>query len=241
MLGAISIGTVSSGRHLVGLVFLASVLGGCGSIAEERTPALPSTGPALVAATSSPPSLPGPRLTPPEPALSPILTRAEWRARPALPGLIAQRPRSIVIHNTDVRRNFARSLAEKLRGLQSFSQTAQSGSGPRRDAWPDIPYHYYIDANGQLGEGREVLFRGDSNTRYDLDGHIQVVMEGHFDTETPSPAQLERLTSVLIALQARWQIPKSAIRVHNDLASTTCPGKNLKAAVYGDILPKLPR
>ncbi len=174
-------------------------------------------------------------------SLSPILSRAQWGARPALPGLVPHKPRSIVIHNTDVKRNFVRSLTEKLRNLQSFSQTAQTGSGPKRDAWPDIPYHYYIDANGQLGEGREVLFRGDSNTRYDLNGHIQVVMEGQFDSEMPSAAQLERLTAVLIALQSRWQIPKSAIRVHNDLAPTTCPGKNLKAAVYGDILPKLPR
>jgi N-acetylmuramoyl-L-alanine amidase len=223
------------------LLVLAATLAGCGATdaTSDRSAASVS---GLVLAASPQPAASGPRIAPVSTAsISPILTREQWGAKPALPGLIAHQPRSIVIHNTDVKRNFARSLTEKLRNLQAFSQSPQTGSGPKRDAWPDIPYHYYIDANGQLGEGREVLFRGDSNTRYALDGHIQVVLEGQFDTETPSAAQLERLTTLLIALQARWQVPKSAIRVHNDLAPTTCPGKTLKAALYGDILPKLPK
>jgi hypothetical protein len=233
-------------RPLIIVVFAALALTAC----SAEPPALRAgdSVPQFALATPAPASQPAP---PPaaEPVmpvaatgagLPPILTRPQWNARPPLPGMIAQRPRSIVIHNTAVKRNFARSLAEKLRNLQSFSQTPQTGSGPKRDAWPDIPYHYYIDARGNLGEGREVAFRGDSNTRYSLDGHIQVVVEGDFDTETPSAEQIGRLTDLIVALQKKYGVPKTAIKVHNDLAPTTCPGKSLKAIVYNDILPKLP-
>ena len=142
------------------------------------------------------------------------------------PGL-PHTPRSIGVHNTAVRRNPKATLERKLQGLQAFSQrTAQMGKGTK-PVWPDVPYHFYIDAAGKVGEARDPNFMGDSNTKYNLDGHVQVVVEGDFEQERPDESQLKALGDVLLWLSLRWNVPVERISTHKDNAPTTCPGRNL--------------
>ena len=157
-----------------------------------------------------------------------ILERAAWGARaPVLP-MKPHTPERITIHHTGVRSNAQRTLEQKLRGLQLFSQREDSlAGGARKPAWPDIPYHYYIDIAGQIAEARDVRFVGDTNTSYDPTGHILVVVEGNFQEEHPTPAQLESLRRTVQWLAAEWRIPAAAIRSHKDYAQTECPGVNL--------------
>lgn len=156
-----------------------------------------------------------------------IMSRAEWKAKPATAGLIPQSPSSIVVHHTGVAQNSKIGLDRKLQNLQSFSQSRAPVGSRMKPPWPDIPYHFYIDMAGRIGEARAPGYRGDSNTRYDLDGHIQVVVEGDFEKEKPSKAQLEALANTLLWLSARWNIPVERIATHKDKAETDCPGLHL--------------
>jgi hypothetical protein len=141
-------------------------------------------------------------------------------------------PYSIIIHHTGVKQNTRLGLQEKLRGLQNFSQAPRKmADGRTLPAWPDLPYHFYIGADGTIAEGRDVLFAGDTNTKYDTTGHIQVVLEGNFDIEHPSEPQIAALKRVLSWQAEIWRVPASAISVHQDHASTKCPGKNLAAII----------
>jgi hypothetical protein len=81
----------------------------------------------------------------------------------------------IVVHHTGVVQNSTLPLAAKLRNLQAFSQREEALAGLKKHAWPDLPYHFYIDWTGAVAEGRDLLFEGDSNTRYQQWGHVQVV------------------------------------------------------------------
>ena len=164
----------------------------------------------------------------------PLLDRTAWGARPALQGMRPHKPYSIIVHHTAVRQNPKQSLAAKLRGLQSFSQAQRNMSDGRSlPPWPDLPYHYYIGADGTVGEGRDVNFAGDTNTKYDTTGHVQVVLEGNFEIEEPTAEQIEALKRVLVWQATRWKVPISMISVHRDHASTACPGKHMIALLPG--------
>jgi hypothetical protein len=162
----------------------------------------------------------------------PLVTREQWKARAPLPGMKPQRPAGIIVHHTAVRSNPKYPLETKLRNLQSFSQNASKEQ--KRGAWGDVPYHFYIDMTGRIGEARDVRYAGDSNTRYNTVGFIQVVVEGDFEKETPGAAPLRALERLLATLSLAWNVPVQKITVHKDHASTTCPGRNLLA-----VLPKV--
>jgi hypothetical protein len=161
----------------------------------------------------------------------PVLTRAAWGAAPAKNGMVPHTPAVITVHHTGTPAAPGRSTADKIRALQAFSQRADTlGDGTPKVAWADVPYHYYIGTDGLVAEGRDVRFEGDTNTRYDLTGHIQVVVEGNFEETEPTPEQLASLEGLVVALAREWGIPADAIAGHGDRAvgQTVCPGKNLK-------------
>ena len=150
-----------------------------------------------------------------------ILARPEWGAKPAIEArMIAQTPLEIVIHHTGMPKKAKLSLEKKLRGLQNYSL------GEKR--WGDVPYHFYIDAQGRIGEGRSLAFAGDTNTKYDVRNRIQLVVEGNFEQETPGEAQLVPLRELVAWLRAKYAIAGAKVVGHGDLAQTDCPGKSLK-------------
>jgi hypothetical protein len=97
-----------------------------------------------------------------------------------------------------------------------------------------VPYHFYVDVSGQIAEGRDVRFAGDTNTGYDTSGYIQIAIEGDFEKEKPDLAQLNALRRLLVWILVSHNLASETISVHKDHAPTDCPGKNLLT-----VLPKL--
>lgn len=158
-----------------------------------------------------------------------IVSRQSWRAKPAV--VKRMRPHKvsgIMIHHTSVRQQPKISLERKMRGLQGFSMRPGKVGRRKKPSWGDVPYHYYIGVSGRTAEGRSLSYAGDTNTRYNTSGWIQVVLEGDFKTDHPKPRQLAALRSLIATLKKTYGIPGSKISGHNDHASTDCPGPNLK-------------
>lgn len=163
-------------------------------------------------------------------AAPPLLTRADWQAKPPVAEMKRHTPTRITIHHTATKQKPDRKLADKLRALQEFSQKeGKLGSGKAKPAWPDVPYHYYVDCSGAIGEGRVVECVGDTNTEYDPTGHALVVLEGNFEEEEMTPAQLESLRQITVWLAKQWKVPPEEIKGHKDFARTACPGRRLHA------------
>lgn len=173
----------------------------------------------------------GPRRPPPlVPASVAFVSRARWGARPAVGPMRTHVPRRITIHHTATAQAPARAAGEKLRALQQFSQRNDSlANGRAKPAWPDVPYHFYVAADGVVAEGREWRYVGDSNTPYDPSGHLLVVVEGNFETETLSDAQRRSLEALVPTLALRFGITPERLGAHRDFAETRCPGANLMA------------
>lgn len=159
-----------------------------------------------------------------------ILSRADWGAKPPVAAMKAHQPSRITIHHTATLQKPDRSLKEKMQALQKFSQNPGTlGNGKTKPAWPDVPYHFYIDCHGGIAEGRDVNAVGDTNTEYDPTGHVLVVLEGNFEEEQITDAQWTTLVKTVSWLAARYQVPASEMQGHKDYAQTLCPGKKLEA------------
>ncbi len=161
--------------------------------------------------------------------------RAAWGAHaPVLP-MKEHLPVRLTIHHTGTQMRFDRTLEAKIKALQQFSQREDSlASGRKKPAWADVPYHYYISVDGRVAEGREWKYVGDSNTPYDPTGHLLVVIEGSFDTDTLTTAQRKTVELFVPALAKHFHIPATRLASHKDFAETSCPGRN----VYRE-LPRL--
>ncbi len=90
--------------------------------------------------------------------------------------------------------------------------------------WPDLAYHYLIDANGNVYEGRPVDAVGDTGTEYDPTGHFLVCCEGNFDEQEPSKSQIESLADLLAWGADTFGVGVDTVAGHRDYAATSCPG-----------------
>ena len=101
--------------------------------------------------------------------------------------------------------------------------------------WGDLAYHYIIGIDGTVSEGRDVTYRGDTGTKYNPDRLFLVVLEGNFEKQDPTAAQLESLRLLLAWASPEFGIPLSTIGGHRDYAATACPGTNLYRYIVTDL------
>lgn len=166
-----------------------------------------------------------------------VVSRADWGGPPPVLPMIPQVPRALTVHHTAGTQRPDRPAAETLQALYDFSVSADTlGDGRPKRPWADVPYHFYIAPDGSILEARDVAFEGDTNTRYDLSGHVLVVVEGNFEEETPTDAQVASLLALSEALAAQWGFGPEAVGGHADRApgQTVCPGDALEARL-GDV------
>jgi hypothetical protein len=168
-----------------------------------------------------------------------VIGREGWSAKPALPGLKTHKVTGIILHHTGERQNARATIETKMRNLQAFSQRPGRVSATyTKPAWPDVPYHFYVDMHGGIAAGRDPQFAGDTNTGYDPSGFIQVVIEGDFEREEPSRHQVDATRSLLVWLTLRSNLTPDRISTHRDHTQTACPGRNF-ARVFPTLLEQV--
>ncbi|MDA7426281.1 peptidoglycan recognition protein family protein [Thalassococcus lentus] len=163
----------------------------------------------------------------------PIENRATGSRRVAAENAMPKRgeARYLTVHHT-ARTASAKPLAQNLKSFQRqmFSYRIDYGNGTEKQIFlGDLPYHFFISADGSIGEGRELRYAAYSNTTYStpISQHITVVLDGNFERSEPTQEQLNALIALLDELSARFDIPLENIGGHRDVAQTLCPGKLL--------------
>ncbi|MBT8399337.1 MAG: peptidoglycan recognition protein family protein [Rhodothermia bacterium] len=112
------------------------------------------------------------------------------------------------------------NVPEKLRELQLWSEDNRN--------WWDVPYHFLIGLDGTIYEGRDYRFRGETNTRYDVNGHLLISVLGNYELQEPTPEQVEAIADLMAWGVAEFNVPLDRIYGHSDLAETSCPGQHLR-------------
>ena len=107
-----------------------------------------------------------------------------------------------------------------LRKLQTWSRQTRK--------WQDIPYHYVVAPDGQVYAARPPELAGETNTEYNPDGHLLVMLLGNFEVQQPTRAQWDGTVRLLVHLLRTHSMPPAALGVHRDYSTeTVCPGENL--------------
>jgi len=141
----------------------------------------------------------------------------------------------VVHHSALVVQGDPRPSVERVRAIYKYHALTKG--------WGDIGYHYVIDENGQVYEGRQ-------GGEYVVGGHaycnntgtVGIVLLGNFEIEQPTQAQAKGLQSLLLDLSKTYKINLQSsvtfhgkkfdapIVRHKDLLSTLCPGYYLSSA-----------
>jgi hypothetical protein len=159
-----------------------------------------------------------PIVPPPPPAVSlDALPRSAWGADPADPSKMDTHDVDrLTVHHAGEQWGYTGPARYRV------WQDLHTGRG-----WGDVAYHYIIGIDGTVYEARDTAYAGDTNTNYDPAGHFLVVVEGNFDKEQPTRAQLDSLVRVLAWASLQFGVSPSTIGGHRDHAATSCPGGNL--------------
>lgn len=221
--------------RLAGAAGLATVVAACSA---GRAPADDSAAPTQTSAAEiAPPITPSPAR---QPTVAPSLQKAVipgqlcrdgWGAQPARPGGVPHTPARMTIHHTATALGDNSNIFERLRQHQRYHQD-QLG-------WIDIAYHLGVDRHGNIYQMRDPQIKGDTATNYEPAGHFLVVVEGDFDQETVTAAQLDGAARAFAWSAATFGISPETLAGHRDVShDTSCPGANLHTHVVSGELKR---
>jgi len=159
----------------------------------------------------------------------PIFARAQWGALNARPSRLTRatgRWTRITVHHSaeayaPVLDGSAASSAQAIRRIQQHMMNGLD--------YGDIGYHFVIDPEGRVFEGRSMAWQGAHAAGSNNIENIGVCVLGNFEEGRPTPQALVSLQSTLNHMRQRYRIPRSGVVAHGDLKNTLCPGRSLTA------------
>ena len=161
------------------------------------------------------------------PTFAGIKPRAMWtREGPSSTDLNRMTPiQAITIHH-DAKYNTGRTASDTKARLESIRRYHRS------IPWADIGYHYIIDRQGAVWEGRSLAYQG-AHVEFQNEGNIGVMLLGNFEQQQPTRAQVAALQRHVVLLRRQFKVPGNKVMTHREWpsASTLCPGRALQARI----------
>jgi len=177
---------------------------------------------------SAPAPQPASRPQAPAPAVSGIIARNQWTRN--APKWNLSKPMNgvglITVHHDALNAQGMRGFQASVERLNKIRR-AHLDRGP---TWVDIGYHYIIDPEGRVWEGRPVTIEG-AHVAATNDHNLGIMLMGNFMEHRPTQAQLNSLDGFLAAQMRGYRVPMNRVYTHREFrsASTECPGTNLQS------------
>lgn len=174
---------------------------------------------------------PRPLASPETSSPSGIIPRREWTSTP--PNLALINPMNginrITVHHDGMDPVTLRSKGDAASRLELIRR-AHVAPHPTQDnkPWADIGYHYIIDPQGRIWEGRPIQYQG-AHVRNNNEHNLGVMLLGNFDEQRPTTDALASLDSFVADRMRAYRIPMSRVFTHQEINPTQCPGRNLQS------------
>jgi hypothetical protein len=152
-----------------------------------------------------------------------VIPRRSWTTTMPVPALANPMGRvdRITIHHDAINSADVTSRTAAQRRLN----TIRSGHLEREFA--DIGYHFIVDPQGNIWEGRPLRYQG-AHVKDQNERNMGVMVMGNFMEQAPTPAALAALDAFVASQMQRFGIPLGRVKTHQELAATACPGVSLQ-------------
>lgn len=151
-----------------------------------------------------------------------IVAGSAWGSMPTTQAGRAHQVTQLTVHHQGEFWHHGADVPAYLRRLQQWSRAAKG--------WADVPYHYVIGPDGTIYAGRSPAIAGDTNTEYDTQGHLQVMLLGNFEEQAVTPRQWDSTVQLLAHLLQAHGLSATRIGAHRHHSTqTVCPGADLMA------------
>jgi hypothetical protein len=178
----------------------------------------------------SAPSAPAPQPAsrPQAPTVSGIIARSQWTRN--APRWNLSKPMNgvgmITVHHDALNASGLRGWQPSVDRLNKIRR-AHLDRGP---TWVDIGYHYVIDTEGRVWEGRPASIEG-AHVAATNDHNLGIMLMGNFMEHRPTQAQLNTLDGFLAAQMRAHRVAMGRVYTHREFrsASTECPGDSLQS------------
>ncbi|MDP8922012.1 MAG: peptidoglycan recognition protein family protein [Chloroflexota bacterium] len=161
-----------------------------------------------------------------------VRPRAAWTAAPPARPYVPQVPTGISFHHTGAPWTGTPGPEQYLRNIQAFH------TGPER-AWEDIAYHFLIDLDGNVWEGRPATVRGNRSAYYDPTGLVLISYLGEYGSQELTEPQIAAGVETAAWIVRHYGISFDApLTGHRDHAPTSCPGSNVYKLLQDGTFPR---
>jgi hypothetical protein len=162
--------------------------------------------------------------------MSGIVSRREWTN--AQPNMSLINPMNgvsrITVHHDGMPPVTLRSKAEVARRLEQIREAHVGRHDDGGRNWADIGYHYIVDPQGRVWEGRPVRFQG-AHVHNNNEHNLGIMVLGNFDEQKPTPEALATLDAFLADRMRGCRVSLERVFTHQEINPTACPGSNLQA------------
>lgn len=167
-------------------------------------------------------------------ASPPVVRRSQWKARrirargrPEPMGKVTR----VTLHHTASKRLPGTSWSSNAVMMRNLQADHQDGRG-----WADLGYHYVIDRQGRVWQGRDARWQGaHAGNGAANRNNVGIALVGDFDRYAPSAAQKRSLKRLVRWVCSTHDVAPSRIAGHQHVlkaftgGGTACPGRHLNA------------
>ncbi|MHC4380008.1 MAG: N-acetylmuramoyl-L-alanine amidase [Planctomycetota bacterium] len=143
-------------------------------------------------------------------------------------------PFRITVHHT-AEPVSSTSLAASISEVRDVQSQHMNGRG-----WADIGYHFLVDRDGRVFEGRPLSSQGAHAYKSNNIGNIGICLLGNMvadptrgpeyaHAQAPTAKQMEALDRLVAEVRAHYAIPAVQVWGHQNCKDTLCPGPHLDA------------
>ncbi len=160
-----------------------------------------------------------------------VHTRSDWGARSPKCNSGSHSPAKITIHHTASPLPDTVSVITRLRGIQNYHMDTRG--------WCDIGYHYLVDWNGEIWQGRPETTIG-AHVLNNNTSNVGISFIGTYNAVDPTAAQINKAADLVDWLAGTYGIAKDRnhLKGHREYRGNDpgdCPGDRIQSRL-GDLL-----